>query len=237
MSTVSFILVRPQHPGNIGAAARVMANFQWTALRLVAPRVAPTDPVAMQRALGGAAILERATVYPSVMEAVHDMHLVMGTSRRMGQHRPAFQPLSSVLDRLADCAPSDNVAILFGSEEHGLHNAELDLCHTVLTVHTSPEIPSLNLGQMVGLVAYELRRTAHDAPHQPPIAALATSAEREAMYGHLAEALETIGFFPHGNPDVAMRPLRQLLGRTQLTGQEVKILRGIARQILWVSRP
>ena len=115
-------------------------------------------------------------------------------------------------------------------------NAELDLCHLVVTVPTAPEHPSLNLAQAVLLICYELRGgAAANDPHLPAKGLLATSKELEDLYRHSREVLLRVGFLDPQNPDRILRVLRRLLGRVGPDSREVTILRGILRQMDWYA--
>jgi tRNA/rRNA methyltransferase len=235
MPRVTFILVRPQHPGNIGAAARVMANFGIVQLRLVSPRVSATDPIAVQRALYGASILRESIAYVSVQDALADVHLAIATSRRPGRQRPQFHRVEHVTTLTHDMADEQRMAILFGSEEHGLHNDEIASCQEVVTIASTDAAPSLNLAQAVGIVAYELSKGNPVLPAEPT-RPMADGQSLEELYAHLEEAFAQINLFPHGNNDHVMRHFRHLFGRARLTEQEVAVLRGLAQQILWAQR-
>lgn len=229
----TFILVRPQHPGNIGSAARALANFGFRSLRLVQPRVAPDHEEAIRLAVGGRAVLRAARAYPDVAAALRGCHYAIGTSRRRGKDR-TLHTLATLHERLPPLEARQRVAIVFGSEEHGLHNDELAQCHDVVTIPSHDECPSLNLSHAVAVVAYELRRT--QATHKTTLRvtpSLATASACAQMYTHLQSAFAAIGFFPHHKPTSVMRELRACLSRARLTPQEVRIFRGIARQIMW----
>ncbi len=239
MPTPIFILVRPQHPGNIGAAARAIGNFGAGELRLVAPHVPPTHPDAVARAVSGRAILQRAGVFDNLTDALHGCRLVLGTTRRKGQHRQ-LTALPELQNLLTEVGPRTRVAIVFGSEEWGLTNDELQRCHALLTIPTDAARESLNLAHAVAVVAYEWRRAV--VGRRSPVAGKVKCASRaiatsvEAMYVHLQSALDAIGFFPHGDPVHVMRNVRQLFNRAELTADDVKFLRGLARQMMWAGK-
>src|SRR5262249_22753553 len=124
-------------------------------------------------------------------------------------------------------------------EDHGLSDADLDRCTHLCYVPTSSAYPALNLAQTVAIVAYELRRKLDRTEGESAESdeeALADHTGREAMYGHLEEALLAIGFLKEGQIEGMMRRLRRILSRAELSTGDVDVLRGIARQILWVAR-
>jgi TrmH family RNA methyltransferase len=237
MPHIHVILVRPQHPGNIGAAARAIGNFGFYSLRLVTPRCDHLVHEAARRSVGGSRILKEAAVFPTVDAAVADCHRLYGTSRRTGRHRQFIAP--GDLATACRAQPSTaHIGLLFGSEEWGLTNKELARCHGIVAIPTSPTIPSINLSHAVAILASHLYAAneplAGQATESP---APVTMEALEAMYGHLEQGLAAIGFFPHGEPFHVMRALRGMLNRAGLSSHEVAMLRGVARQMAWVGDP
>lgn len=182
---VRVILSRPRNPDNIGAAARAMANFGFGDLAVVAPH-APTwketsetaatagggEPVwLMERAraaVGAADIIRSARVCATLAEAAADCCLLLGTSalQRRTPGRDVV-PLSGLAACLADRLPAGKkfrAGLLFGTERTGLTNEELSYCHAVINIPTREKQPSINLGQAVALVCYELAGRSADAP-------------------------------------------------------------------------
>jgi len=139
--------------------------------------------------------------------------------------------------QVAGLGRNNRVALVFGPEDRGLSNDELRLCHSVVNIPTSDDFRSLNLSHAVMILCYELF-----VATAPPRAAfqprLASSGELEGMYGHLKDVLTRIGFINKQNPEYWMLHVRRLLSRVQLHSREVKIIRGICRQIDWaVGQP
>jgi len=234
---VRFVLVGTSAPGNVGAAARAIKNFGFARLDLVAPRCDPQDAAARSLAVDAADVLAAARVWTDLDEALAGAGTVVGTTRRTGKHRRPHQPIDVGARTAAELSRAGDVAWVFGPEDHGLRDDHLDRCTHLVYVPTSHALPSLNLAQAVVVVAYEMaragsvERSAVESPPLPP----ADHAEREAMYAHLEEALLTIGFLGRDTRDVLMRRIRRALGRAALTGEEVRMLRGIARQTLWAA--
>ncbi len=237
----SIVLVTPTHPGNIGAAARAMKNMGFRFLRIVEGPGSARHlcPEARRMASGAEEILETARLFPSLAEALADFQVTVGTTaRRSKGRRPVLDP-RSLRDRLAQRAPGTRVGVVFGREDRGLTNEELDLCHWVVTIPTAPEHTSLNLAQAVLLLCYELREGRVEGA--PPDAGLdrsgdlATSAELEGLYRHAREVLLRVGFLHPENPDRILRVLRRVLGRAGMDSREVSIFRGILRQMDWYA--
>lgn len=234
----SIILVDPSLAVNTGAVARAMKNMGFTGLRVVCPDGTSEhlSDHARRMASGAEDVLDQAQVFPSLGEALADIQLVAGCTARKGKGRnPVLHP-KDLRGYTAEYGPETRLGIVFGREDRGLTNAELDLCHLVVTIPTAPEHPSLNLAQAVLLVCYELiGRKAPNTPHEPARGSLATSEELEELYQHGREVLLRIRFLDPQNPDRILRVLRRILGRAGPDSREVKILRGILRQMDWYA--
>jgi len=235
---VRFVLVEPLAGGNVGSAARALKNLGFSRLELVRPQCDPLGPEATQMAVGAADLLGRAAVHDDLSGALAGAATVVGTSRRKGKYRRPHYPLDHFGEQLARSTTTGELAVVFGREDHGLADVELDRCTHLVYLPASDLYPSFNLSHAVLLVAYELRRAATApgaAPEELPEPP-AGHEEREAMYQHLQQALLAIGFLQRDTTETLMRRLRRLLGRAALTSDEVKIFRGIARQSLWIAQ-
>ena len=225
------ILTQPQMPENIGAVARVMANFGLSDLRLVAPRHGWPQERAWASASGADWPLNAARVYDTVAEAIADLRLVYATTARPREIRlPVITPRQAAAELSQASGEGQAVGLLFGGERAGLETADIALCQAVVTIPIDPLFRSLNLAQAVAINAYEWRLTVLDAP-PPAFRQGAPPADREAMlglFGHLEGELETSGFFhPPEKTPAMVQNLRALLSRANLTDQEVRTLRGV----------
>lgn len=234
----SIVLVEPSLAVNVGAVARAMKNMGFSGLRLVCPHGASehlSDP-ARRMASGAEDVLEQARVFHCLDDALADIQVVAGCTARKGKGRhPVLDP-QGLRENAAGYGPQNRLGIVFGREDRGLTNAELDLCHLVVTIPTAPEHPSLNLAQAVLLVCYELvARNAEKATRKSTRGSPATSEELEELYRHGREVLLRIRFLDPQNPDRILRVLRRILGRAGPDSREVKILRGILRQMDWFA--
>jgi TrmH family RNA methyltransferase len=236
LEQVRFVLVRPQHAGNVGSAARALKNLGFSRLELVDPACDPHGPDARRLAVDARDLLERVRIHDDVDRALEGAGTVVGTTRRLGKHRQPHFPLHEVADRLVAAAQAGQLAVLFGREDHGLTDRELDRCTDLVYLPSSEAYPSFNLSQAVLLVAYQLRLSAGAPEHEAPELPLADHAQREGMYRHLEQAFVAIGFLSRDTREVIMRRFRRVLGRAALTREEAKMFRGVARQALWVAR-
>jgi len=239
---IAIVLVHTSHPGNIGAAARAMKNMGLRQLRLVQPKAFP-DAEATARASGADDVLAAARTHDSLAEAVGDCALVVGASARQRTIPwPVLGPRQAAAAAW-EAAAGGRVALVFGRENSGLTNAELDCCQYLVQIPTNPEYSSLNLAQAVQVLTYELRMgaPASGAP-QASTAAVdedaspASAAELEGLYGHLEQTLVELDFLAPDNPRQLMRRLRRLFNRSRLERLEVNILRGILSAAQKASR-
>ena len=231
LEQIKIVLVEPSHPGNIGGAARAMKNMGLARLVVVNPQRYP-DPQADWRAAGALDVLDAAQVVASVDEAIADCHWVVGTSTRSRKIPWPVADARQIAARIAAQPSEVNVAILFGREDNGLTNEELQRCHYHLQIPADEGYSSLNLAMAVQVVCYELHQASLDGPAVPPWdRKLATSAELDYMLRHVETTLTDAGFIDPDNPGQTMTRLRRLFTRVQLDETEVQILRGIFKHL------
>jgi tRNA/rRNA methyltransferase len=236
---IRFVFVEPRYGGNVGAAARVLKNFGFDRLDIVAPREGTDHEEAVRMAVDAADVLAAARTHATLDEALHGAATVVGASRRMGKHRQPHHRLDALAPLLPGLASRGAVALVFGREDHGLSDADLDRCTHLVYVPTAGAYPALNVAQAIAIVAYEVRcalDAATPSAPNPEDEALVDHASREAMYAHLEEALLSIGFLKLGQLTGMMRRLRRILSRAELSSGDVDVVRGISRQILWLAK-
>jgi tRNA/rRNA methyltransferase len=232
MAAPVIVLVRPQLGENIGKAARAMLNFGLTELRLVAPRDGWPNPAAGPAASGADIVLERAQVFATVAEAVHDIpHVYATTVRKRGLVMPVVTPEQAAREIRA---LPERSAILFGAERAGLETDEVAVAGKIVTVPINPEFRSLNLAQAVILLAYEWSK--HDALAMPtegePAEPRATQAQLEGLIGQLEEALEKADYFhPPDRTPATRNTIRTILTKAGWSNREVQAMRGIVRAL------
>lgn len=233
-ANIRIVLVRPTHPGNVGATARAMKNMAMRSLYLVEPERFPS-PEATDRAAGADDVLDSVVICASLDEALKDCHLVIGTSARPRRIEwPTLDPAAGAC-RLVEGAQQGPVALLFGQERTGLLNSELDRCHFVVTIPADQAYSSLNLASAVQILAYEIYRAVLAGRPGEAMEAregrLASSEDMQRYYQHLAEVLQQIGFLDPDNPRYLMRRLMRLFNRAGMDDNEMNILRGILTAI------
>ncbi len=226
-ANVRIVMVETSHPGNIGAAARAMKNMSLSQLVLVNPKRFPDD-AARVRASGADEILSNARVYSSVAEAIEGAHIVIGASARIRTLKWPQLDASECAELVGSSSSSTVIAILFGRENSGLTNSELELCNYLLHIPVNTEFASLNVASAIQIVAYELFKntTANETP-QLTDSELVAADELDRFYQHLEQTLIDLEFLNPDNPRQLMRRLRRLFNRCALEKVEINILRGI----------
>lgn len=241
LENIRIVLVNTTHPGNIGGVARAMKNMGLSRLYLVAPLKFPHEQ-AVWRAASAADVLENAVVTATVEEAIADCQFVVGTSARERRIPwPLLDPRQCA-ERIDTVSGQEQVAVMFGREDRGLTNDELQLCNLHLNIPTSDAYSSLNLAMAVQIVCYELRML----QVQPALAKtedeqwdtpFSTVENLERFYVHLEQTLTDIEFLDPAAPRQLMARLRRLYGRVRLDEMELNILRGILTETRkWVAR-
>lgn len=245
-NNIRIVLVNTSHPGNIGAAVRAMKNMGLSKITLVDPEDFPS-PVAIGRAVSAADILENAVVTKTLEEAVAGCGLVIGSSARL---RSIPWPLISPAEcakHAVDDSRQNEVALVFGREDSGLTNEELQLCHFHVNIPADEKLSSLNLAAAVMVICYEVRQELlrrkesaqpTPAPAAEEIAAgvewdvpKATGKQVESFYTHLEQVMVDLNFHDPDNPRLLMLRMRRLFGRIRPDQMEVSVLRGFLAHI------
>ncbi|MFN0264108.1 RNA methyltransferase [Tepidamorphus sp. 3E244] len=226
------ILVRPQLGENIGTAARAMANFGLSEMRIVAPRDGWPSESAAKAASGADWVLDEAKLYETTADAVADLAFIYATTaRQRGMSKEVVEPVSAADALSAREVSGQHCGILFGGERSGLDNADIALADAILTYPVNPAFASLNLAQAVLIMSYEWQRAAGTAGTRETFAGVPEPAPREELFHffeHLESELDAGGFLkPPEKTPVIIRNIRNLFHRAQLTSQEVRTLRGI----------
>ncbi len=235
LEAVRVVLVRPEEAGNVGAAARVLKNFGMGHLVLVDPRLARRTE-AVKWARGAEDVLEGADLVETLAEAVAPCAAAWATTRRRGKLRGPHRNAREAAAETASLAGAGRPAAwVFGPESRGLTTEETALCTGRVTIPTHPAQPSLNLAQAVAVCAYEIWTAARE-PAAPATRREAPLADREALYRHLEEALLAAGFLLPHTARSRMAVVRRVLERSRPAPAEVRLLRGMARQIEWAGR-
>ena len=234
LADLRIVLVEPAGPLNLGSIARVMKNFGLHNLVLVNPQCKPLSPEAMKMAVHAKEILESAVLVPTLSAALHGCVRAIATTARVRDWDTPLENPRTALPWLLE-SPEDPAALIFGREDRGLSNEELNYAQRFVRIPTSENYSSLNLASAVAICCYELGQTAPPKT-PPPSLELASLDIVENYYQQLESLLLDIGYlYPHTAAS-RMAKFRQLYNRAHLQRKEVDMLRGILRQIEWVIK-
>jgi len=230
---VFFVLVRPKYPINVGLTARVIKNFGFKRLVLISPRC-EIDDVARRFASHAQDVLSNAKSYNSIEKFVkeEEINFLIGTTAKIGgDQNPRRVAILLPMLRDYEWPKSGRIALLFGSEDTGLTNEELDKCDAVVTIPTSLEYPVMNLSHAVAVIAYELGialNKVRETPYRP-----STPQERAILVQYLDKLVRIImSDAPEGKIAIYRDIVRNLVGRAFLSGREVHSLIGFFRRVL-----
>ena len=223
---VSVILVAPKYGGNIGAIARLMKNYGLSDLRFVSPPEIGDE--AMARAMNGKEILLNARQYDNFEDAIEGFRIVAATSSAITLDDRKFRRLPETPSSFWKRAlKSDgNIALVFGREDDGLRNTEIEMCNSFIHIPSNPEYPVLNLSHAVSVILYEMIR---DLERKLPVTA--DPIEDQNMSRLVESVMELISMtdFPEYKVPNTRVMISRLMVRTELTQSEYFKIMGIIR--------
>lgn len=255
------VLVSPRNPLNIGAAARAMANFGFSRLSIVAPFA--ENWTEAKSAVGAPDLLRQARVFSTLAEAVARCTFVLGTGsldKRKPVQRIEALPVAaawirqqievSVPEARDSGITSNHVALVFGSEKHGLTSDDLTWCHALAVIETCDEQPSMNLGQAVAVCLYEISRTepgelnstsmnvssASSLPSKQPDPKQPDTEQLDRLASLIEETMEAVNYSTRGMRAANGSALRVLLRRLMPNDADLRRMMGLFRRILWQLR-
>ena len=234
LSNFRIVMVRPRGSGNIGSVARAMKNFGGADLAIVG--TARTQSFwAKAMAVHGRDVLSEAKCYDTIRAAIADCTLVVGTTCRAGLYRAHSQSPREIAPSIAAAAKQGKIALIFGPEDHGLSNKDLEHCQLLVDIPSHPDYRSLNVAQAAVVCLYELYVATLTTPADDAIQrAEAESIER--LFDIMRHALLKIGFLDSENPEHMLLAFRRIFGRAGLEDKDVRILTGMFRQIEWYAK-
>lgn len=233
---ISIVLCQTSHPGNIGASARAMKNMGLERLVLVEPLSFP-NAQATERASGADDVLANAKVSATLEEGVAHCQWLFGTSARSRAFPwPQLTPKEAALKIMEMKGRGETVGILFGPEQSGLSNEQLQHCDFHIAIPSNPEFSSLNLGSAVQIIAYEIYQAllSQAAVKPAPITDFGTKATQEEITGlldHFERVAVDINFLDPKHPKKLMPRLKRLFVKAQLEKEEVNLLRGFLKLV------
>ncbi len=245
LGNITVVLHHPQDLVNVALVIRSMKNMGLRRLRVVDPRE-PMDPTRLEGiAHGTADLIEAMEVHGTLEEALADAARVVGTTARRRSVRQSWRSPREAAPDLVRRAADGPVALVFGPEDRGLSNEELDLCHELLTIPADPDHPSLNLSHAALLHFYELRRAADEVagvedrdlePQPRHRAPPASNQELESFFDTWERAMTEIGLFYGVDTGPKMRSYRNVFQRADLDRRELKLMEATAYEILHYAR-
>ena len=244
LEDIAIVVVEPQGERNLGAIARAMKNMGLSRLILVNPQCDHQSLEAQKMAVHAKEILFDSQVVDSLSTALADYQRVIATTAKERTLRSPLETPRQALPWLLEANLKS--ALVFGREDSGLSNEELNQAHRFVRIPVHPQYESLNLSQAVAVCAYELYQaslgSAVNVAHAKisnspsPHLSLATTAQLDGYYQHLEKTLLEIQvLYPHTAAN-KMAKLRRIYQRAQLNGEEVALLRGILGQIDWLAQ-
>ena len=234
---IRVVLVSPLYAGNIGSVCRAMANMGLSRLVVVKPRVEDSDwPNAAKMAVHATDILDAMQVVPTLAEAVADCAAVAGATARDGLYRQHVKLARDVAPELLQIAAGGQVALVFGREDNGLENDEIQLCTHLVRIPSAPGYRSLNLAQAAMVCMYELY--AASAVYAPPDekSPPASAGHRKRLFEIWRAAMLEIGFMKEDKADHMMQGFARIFSRGIRTEDDANIMLGVARQAQWAKR-
>lgn len=232
LENITIVLKGPKYSGNIGSVARCAKNMGIDKIVVVDGTEYDREEMNRMSTHLAADVVEGITYYDDLKEALAPFRYIVGMTARRGNtnlKKTIIEP-REMAGNIVAISKENQIALLFGPEDRGLTNSELTYCDLLVTIPTSPKMRSINLSHAVMILSYEMF-TARHASNSTFKSKLATSMEKEGMYAHIKEILLKINYIYPGNPESSLAGIRNLFSRLLLTARDVKIIRGICRQV------
>ncbi len=235
---LKIVIVEPLGEINLGSIARLCQNFEVDELRIVSPRCDPMHQTALRMAVHGRKFLENASIYPNLLEAIKDCIRVVATCGRIDHGEIPLQTPAPALRWLIEENPSTPIALVFGREDRGLTNLELQMAQKVITVSSSSKYPSLNLSHSVAIILHELNSICEKSDSSKDIDSYTVASPKELndCIEDIKDLLLEIGFLQNHTAKARMAKIKTFLHRAETRKEDVNILRGMLRQIRWFSK-
>ena len=228
-SNINIVLVNTSNPGNIGSTARAMKTMGLKNLKLVSPKVFPSS-IANAKAVGCIDILENANVYPSLSKSLSDSKIVIGFSARS---RKSSIP-SLTMDELIELLKSNRdklLSIVFGNEQSGLSNEELQLCDYLVSIPTDNAYTSLNLASAVQIFSYEYFKSITQISTDINSNNLVSHSTKLHLIEVLLSIMERLNIITNKNKNSLTQNIHIIFNKSNLTTNEANLYLGILSKI------
>ena len=228
-SNINIVLVKTSHPGNIGSTARAMKTMGLKNLKLVSPKEFPSD-VANAKAVGCIDILENASIYPSLSESLSLSKIVIGFSARS---RKSNIPLLTIdnLIKLINSNRNNLISVVFGNEQSGLSNEELQLCNYLVSIPTDDAYSSLNLASAVQIFSYEYFKSTLKVPRDNNPEDLVSHSSKLHLIELLLSIMVRLDIITPKNKNSLTQNIHIIINKSNLTINEANLYLGILSKI------
>jgi len=234
LENIKIIIIEPKTPGNIGATARAMKTMGLSQLILVNPACFPHKD-AYIRATSATDILDNCTIADTLLDVIADCQLVIGTSiRDRGGFVPSITARETAV-KIIEELNNSNIALIFGTESHGMAGKDIRLCNYCGYIPTNPEFSSLNLASAVQTFCYEIYQESEQFKNKikdnTTVIQYPSNQQLNYFYQKLEDSLYRTGFIRADHPGIIMQRIRALFNRARLDTKEINILQGILTSI------
>ena len=230
MSTnINIVLVKTSHPGNIGSTARAMKTMGLKKLTLVAPKNFPSE-VADANAVGCKDILDQAKVVDSLGKSLFDSSLVIGFSARSRKSNIPSLSMNELMELLKEY-DKENVSIVFGNEQSGLSNEELQLCNYLVSIPTDTAYTSLNLASSVQIFSYEYFKSCNVQPISKKLQDIASHSSKILLIEKFLSIMSDLDIITEKNKKSLVQNIHIIFNKTNFTENEVNLYLGILTKI------
>lgn len=219
---IAIVLKKPRYPENIGAAARAMCNMGFSHLILIDPEDPDLSRIKKTATHESSTIVDQIRIVDTMDQALESYNYVVGTTARLGKQRRKASTPSSLAETLVDISQHNRIAVLFGPEDRGLENDDVNRCDALIHIPTFG-FSSINLAHAVMLICYEMAKA--NNTKQQSIPRLASQKELTEMYTALKQGLENIGYINPQKPDHVVNAFKDFFSRITLRSKDVVILR------------
>ena len=213
---INIVLVDTIHPGNIGSVARAIKTMGLKRLSLVNPRVFPSGDA---NALAGNAtdILENANLYSSIQDAIKNSTFVYATSARDRSIQwPILNAEQASIEIVGQANSENEISIIFGKEDRGLTNDELELANKIIEIPANPEYPVLNIAMSAQLILYEIfKASSNDRPREWRDYPEVNSEQLQRLIKHFIDTAIEIDVIDPKNPKKIISRIKRMFTRLQ----------------------
>ena len=228
-SNINIVLVRTSHPGNIGSTARAMKTMGLQNLKLISPKEFPSN-IADAQAVGCIDILKNADIYSSLPDCLGSSKIVVGFSARSRKCNIPTLTMEELINMLIN-NKSNLVSIVFGNEQSGLSNEELQLCDFLVSIPTDNAYSSLNLASAVQIFSYEYFKSSIQQPNNIKLDNLVSHSTKLRLIEVLLDIMCSLRILTDKNKNSLTQNIHIIINKSNLTINEANLYLGILTKI------